>query len=59
MRIAITAGNGPDFESRDDACSQDAIIVMRMDGVVLFWSPAAERMFGFPAHEMASDPSSP
>ena len=29
------------------ALSDDAIIVMRMDGVVLSWNPGAERMFGF------------
>lgn len=32
--------------------SQDAIIVTRLDGVVISWSRGAERMYGFPADEM-------
>ena len=34
----------------------DAIISTTLDGLVTFWSPAAERMFGYAATEMISRP---
>ncbi len=36
--------------------SYDAIISTTLDEVVTFWSPAAERMFGYPATEMIGRP---
>ena len=36
--------------------SDDAIISTTLDGVVTFWSPAAERMFGYAATEMIGRP---
>jgi two-component system CheB/CheR fusion protein len=32
--------------------SDDAIVSKRLDGVVLTWNPAAERIFGYSAEEM-------
>ena len=36
--------------------SDDAIISTTLDGLVTFWSPAAERMFGYAATEMIGRP---
>ena len=36
--------------------SDDAIISTTLDGLVTFWSPAAERMFGYAATEMIEPP---
>ncbi|HKV95683.1 MAG TPA: PAS domain S-box protein [Candidatus Angelobacter sp.] len=36
--------------------SDDAIISTTLDGLVTFWSPAAERMFGYSATEMIGHP---
>jgi PAS domain S-box-containing protein len=36
--------------------SDDAIISTTLDGLVTFWSPAAERMFGYAATEMIDRP---
>jgi two-component system sensor kinase FixL len=38
------------------ALSTEAIIVTRLDGSVVSWSPGAERMFGFLAQEMRERP---
>ena len=32
--------------------SEDAIVTKTLDGIVTAWNPAAERMFGYPPHEM-------
>jgi two-component system, LuxR family, sensor kinase FixL len=31
--------------------SDDAIIISTLDGIIVSWNPAAERIYGYPAHE--------
>ena len=38
--------------------SDDAIIAKSLDGIVTFWNPAAERLFGYRAHEIVGKPIS-
>lgn len=38
--------------------SEDAIIAKNLDGIVVYWNPGAERMFGFTAAEMIGKPIS-
>lgn len=38
--------------------SNDAIIAKSLDGTILNWNPAAERMFGFPVNEAVGSPIS-
>src|SRR5690242_1661834 len=38
--------------------SDDAIISKTLDGVITSWNPAAERMYGYPAHEVMGQPIS-
>ena len=37
-------------------CCDDAIITKTLDGVVTSWNPAAQRLFGYAAHEMLGQP---
>src|SRR5437867_2926795 len=39
-------------------CSDDAILVMTLDGTIVTWNPAAERMYGYSAHEVLGRPIS-
>jgi PAS domain S-box-containing protein len=57
--MAVVADRG-EAQSRVDAIARaviesaaDAIIAFGADGTVLLWNPAAERMFGWPAAEVA------
>jgi two-component system sensor kinase FixL len=54
------------FQSDDDArilaaildSSEDAILVMNLDGTIVTWNPAAERMYGYSAREVVGRPIS-
>lgn len=37
-------------------CCDDAIITKTLDGIVTSWNPAAQRLFGYAAHEMLGQP---
>src|SRR5438034_8860942 len=39
-------------------CSDDAILVTTLDGTIVTWNPAAERMYGYSAHEVLGRPIS-
>ena len=36
--------------------SDDAIVAKNIDGIIVSWNPAAERLFGYAAHEMIGQP---
>jgi two-component system, LuxR family, sensor kinase FixL len=55
MDTAAGAGHGnSQILDRLMALSQDAIVVVRLDGMVVSWSRGAERMYGFLASEMTN-----
>ncbi len=54
-RPAVRRGSAHDFDAHLAAIvdsTDDAIISKRLDGTILTWNPAAERMFGYAAAEM-------
>jgi PAS domain S-box-containing protein len=38
------------------SCAEDAIIGKNLDGIIMFWNPAATRLFGYAAAEMLGTP---
>jgi two-component system, cell cycle sensor histidine kinase and response regulator CckA len=39
-------------------CSEDALVSMTVDGIVVHWNPGAERLYGYSAEEMIGRPIS-